>query len=272
MLARRLLAWAAVLLAVVAGLAVLETTTSLTRLDEAVGEVLVFHGRGPEITVLKVLTAPGAEDVRYPILVPIAGFLLWFRRYRLAAFVAVPALLIAPLNRLLKDISDRPRPSYDATTVNAGDWSFPSGHSSGAAVLAGVLLVLLLPHAPPRWRTAVATAALLAAAVIGWTRLALGVHYLSDVVAGLALGTAAVLLAVAAFLAPGARASDQRPSGTGAGQPWMVGGRGRRALRSAARNRSLSSRSSNTSAMPARLSPAESSWAISRSRWTSRWL
>jgi len=212
-LARRLLVWAAVLLAVGAGLAVLATTTGLTEFDEAIGAALVLHGSGPEITVLKVLTAPGAEDVRYPILVPIAGFLLWFRHFRLAAFVAVPALVIAPLNRLLKDLSDRPRPSYAGTTVNAGDWSFPSGHSSGAAVLTGVLLVLLLPHTPGRWRTAVTTAALAGAAAIGWTRLALGVHYLSDVVAGLALGTAAVLLAAAALLAPGAHASDQRPRG-----------------------------------------------------------
>ena len=198
---------AVALLAVVAVFALLETTTGLTTVDEAVGELLVFHGSGPEITVLEVLTAPGAEGVRYPVLMPVAGFLLWYRRFRLAAFVAVPALVISPLTRLLKDISDRPRPSYAGTTVHAGDWSFPSGHSSGAAVLAGVLLVLLLARTPASWRGVITAAAVLGAVVVGWTRLALGVHYLSDVVAGLALGTAVVLLAAAAFLGP--RATDR---------------------------------------------------------------
>lgn len=191
------------LLALVAVLAGLEATQpGLTTADRTVGESLVVRGAGPGITALEILTAPGAEDVRYPILMPLAGFLLWFRRLRLAAFVALPTLLIPPLNRFLKDLADRPRPSYAGTTVTAGDWSFPSGHASGAAVLAGVLLVLVLPHVPRRGRAAAVTVAVLVAALIAWTRLALGVHYLSDVVAGLALGAAAVLLAAAA-LVPG---------------------------------------------------------------------
>jgi len=192
---RRCLLIAAGLLALFAVLAVLESAAALTRVDTAIGEALVVRGNGTEITALQVLTAPGAENVRYPILVPIAGALLCFRQFRLAAFVVLPALLVAPLNRLLKDVFDRPRPSYAGTTVTAGDWSFPSGHASGAAVLAGVLLVLLWPHTAARWRSALAVAATLSAVTIGWTRLALGVHYLSDVVAGLALGAAVVLIA-----------------------------------------------------------------------------
>lgn len=162
--------------------------------DVAVGELLAFHGDGTAIGVLQVLTAPGAENVRYPILVPIAGFLLWLRRWQLVAFVAVPALTISPLTRLLKDLVGRERPSYAGTTVTAADQSFPSGHASGAAVLAGVLLILLWPRTPQRWRMPLAFAAVLSAGLIGWTRLALGVHYLADVVAGLALGAAVVLL------------------------------------------------------------------------------
>lgn len=180
----------------------------LTRIDTAVGQRLVVGGEGPAITALKLLTAPGAEDVRYPILVPVAGALLWWRRWRLAAFAAIPTLVISPLNRWLKDEFERPRPSYAGTTVTAGDWSFPSGHASGGAVLAGVLLVLLLPYVGSRWRRPLIGAAVAGAVVVGWTRLALGVHYLSDVIAGLALGTVVVLLAAAVLLpAPGTRVS-----------------------------------------------------------------
>lgn len=190
-------------LSCIAMLAVLGVLTALVasrqpfilEADNAVGRALVVRGAGTSIDVLQVLTAPGAEDVRYPILMPIAGFLLWFRRWRLAAFVAVSALAVAPPTTLLKEAVGRERPSYAGTSVEAGGMSFPSGHSSGAAVLTGVLLVLLWPRTPRRWRPALAAAAALGAALIGWTRLALGVHYLSDVLGGLALGTAVVLLA-----------------------------------------------------------------------------
>lgn len=207
MLAQRRTGWllgtALALLAVVGLLGWWETGwVGPSTVDTTVGEALVFHGSGPEITGLQVLTAPGAENIRYPVLMPIAGFLLWARRFRWAAFVAVPALVVSPVNRALKDVFDRPRPSYDGTTVTAGDWSFPSGHSSGAAVLAGVLLVLLLPYVAARWRPAFAVAAVSGAVMVAWTRLALGVHYLSDVVAGLALGSAVVLLALVVFRPP----------------------------------------------------------------------
>ena len=209
-----MLLWAAALLAVVAVLALLLVTVpaGLTGFDRAVGSVLVFHGDGSAITVLRVLTAPGTEDIRYPILVTVAGFLLWRRRWRLAAFVAVASLGVAPINRALKSVFERPRPSYPGTTVTAGDWSFPSGHASGAAVLAGVLLVLVWPHVRQHHALVGAVAAL-GAATVAWTRTALGVHYLSDVVAGLALGAAVVLLALVVLdpLRPGT--PEPTPSG-----------------------------------------------------------
>lgn len=208
------------LLMVVALLGWAETMAAqpLTDVDAAVGEALVVTGSGWEITALQVLTAPGAENVRYPLLVPVAGFLLAVRRWRLALFVAVPTLLISPLTRGLKDVFVRPRPSYAGTTVSAGDWSYPSGHSSGAAVLAGVLLLLLLPYAG-RARGWLVGAAVAGALTVGWTRLALGVHYPSDVVAGLALGTASIVLS-ALFLGgrPVPSAADRSPR-TAAGPP-----------------------------------------------------
>jgi len=211
---RRELSWAGALLAVVAVLALLLVTVpaGLTTVDRAVGSLLVFHGDGSAITVLQVLTAPGAEDIRYPILLTVAGFLLWRRRWRLAAFVAVTALGVSPVNRALKADFERPRPSYAGTSVTAGDWSFPSGHASGAAVLTGVLFVLVWPHVRQHRVLAGAVAAL-GAVTIAWTRMALGVHYLSDVVAGLALGGAVVLLALVVFDPLRPRTPDPAPSG-----------------------------------------------------------
>ncbi|MGI8692772.1 MAG: hypothetical protein ACR2JK_07720 [Geodermatophilaceae bacterium] len=99
--------------------------------DNAVGRALVVRGAGTSIDVLQVLTAPGAEDVRYPILMPIGGFLLWFRRWRLAAFVAVSALAVAPPTTLLKEAVGRERPSYAGHPSKPAACRSPAGTPPG---------------------------------------------------------------------------------------------------------------------------------------------
>ncbi len=190
----------AALTAVVIGIGLLVAGGRLDGVDTAVGRPLVWTGDGPHITTLQVLTAPGAENVRIPLLMTITGLLLWQRLVALAAFTAAAALAVAPLTRAIKDLVERPRPSYPGATVTAVDWSWPSGHASGAAVLAGVLLVLLPRYT--RRRRALAVTLVLGAVSVAWTRLALGVHSLSDVLAGLALGTSVVLLTGLILRAP----------------------------------------------------------------------
>lgn len=91
------------------------------------------------------------------------------------------------LTMLLKEIFERARPGYHL--LQAPGYSFPSGHSSISMCLFGSLAYLLYKSAIPRWHKilGIATCGLLILA-IGFSRLYLGVHFPSDVIAGYVAG------------------------------------------------------------------------------------
>jgi len=207
---RRLLIWGTALAALVAILGVLvgQDVRALLDLDLRVSAALCFQGGGSTgVDVLQVLTAPGLSVFRFVLLAPVAILLAVRGRLRVAGFVLLAALVVGPLTGLLKELVARVRPTADDPLVAASGLSFPSGHSSGAATLAGILLVVLWPVLARRYRPWLVGGSVLLPLCVAWTRIALGVHYLSDVVAGLALGTWVVLVSMAVFgLYPGGRA------------------------------------------------------------------
>ncbi|MFI7077055.1 phosphatase PAP2 family protein [Micromonospora sp. NPDC049903] len=120
---------------------------------------------------------------------------------RLAVWVTTTMVLGGLLGPLLKLVVGRPRPDLPEPVALAPGLSFPSGHALNAALAAGVLLVVFLPRTRARSaaRAAVWSAALAIALVTGFSRIALGVHWTSDVVAGWLLGTAVVTATTVAF-------------------------------------------------------------------------
>jgi membrane-associated phospholipid phosphatase len=94
------------------------------------------------------------------------------------------------LNPALKQLFARMRPSHAVNGAVADGFSFPSGHSSGTVVAFGMLAYLGLRLLPQRWHLPVLLAAVLLALSVGVSRIFLRVHYVSDVAAGFASGTA----------------------------------------------------------------------------------
>ena len=135
------------------------------------------------------------------ILTPVFLWLLLSRRPRLAAFLAITAIGSSLLNTLIKWAVDRARPQLpDPVSVAAGT-SFPSGHTQAATVGFGILVLIFLPVIP-RWaRVWFAIAAGIALTLVAFSRIALGVHYLSDVVGAIVIGSAWLLAMTAAFSA-----------------------------------------------------------------------
>lgn len=126
-------------------------------------------------------------------------WLLIRRERALAAYVACAGLGSAALVTGVKALVERPRPVLDEPVSTAPGLSFPSGHSLGSIVTYGVLLLVFLPVVPARWRRATVAATMALVALIGLSRIGLGVHFPSDVAGGWLLGSLWVLVTALAF-------------------------------------------------------------------------
>jgi undecaprenyl-diphosphatase len=121
----------------------------------------------------------------------VLGYLLLSRRFRVACFTAIAVTGGILLSTLLKIGFDRPRPElvpHDTIVYTA---SFPSGHSMMSAVTYLTLAALLTRvHAQPELKAYLLVIAMLITALIGISRVYLGVHWPTDVLAGWAAGAA----------------------------------------------------------------------------------
>jgi undecaprenyl-diphosphatase len=178
------------------GAAVLTGAGPLLRLDRAVSSALyVGDDRSPAVeTLLRVATAPGSSAVRGLVFLPVLAWLVARRRWWTAGWVATTVLLIGPLTTLLKELVGRLRPQYAEGGATYESLAFPSGHASGVATLVTVALLLAWPSLGPPARRWWPAAGVTLAVVVGLTRIWLGVHWPSDVVAGEALGLGWTLL------------------------------------------------------------------------------
>lgn len=122
-----------------------------------------------------------------PLYVALVAGLAHRRLGREALFVVLAAGGSALLNTALKHLFERPRPMLWQTSEVQYSFSFPSGHATACATLACVLVALTWRT---RWRWPVLLAGTTFAVVVGTSRVYLGVHFPSDVVAGWATGMA----------------------------------------------------------------------------------
>jgi undecaprenyl-diphosphatase len=190
---RRALAWAALLAAGAALLCVLQWVTpthdAIQHVDDAWRDLMRSLRWQPAVTAAEVLAFIGGTYCTWVIRAVVIGILLWRRQWlSLGAFVlAVVAseALIGPL----KALYDRPRPPHPLTDTSGA--SFPSGHAVAAAVNAVGIVIVLLPPGHARWSWE--RRAALYAFLMALSRTYLGVHWLSDVVAGALIGTAIAL-------------------------------------------------------------------------------
>ncbi|MEU8785739.1 phosphatase PAP2 family protein [Streptomyces sp. NPDC048637] len=118
----------------------------------------------------------------------------------LGVWVAVTALVGTGLQQVLKAVVGRDRPVWPDPVDSAHYAAFPSGHAMSALVAGALVLWLLrLGGARPLWRRTARTVVVVSVAGVGFTRVYLGVHWLSDVVGGWLLGGALVAAAAAAY-------------------------------------------------------------------------
>ncbi len=122
----------------------------------------------------------------------------WLR----AGLVAFTATSGALLNAALKQVFHRGRPEFATEFIAHHSWSFPSGHAMESLIGYGVMAYLLLEHAgDAMWRRLLVAAVVILIILIATSRVYLGVHYLSDVIAGWLAGGAWLVVCIAAYRA-----------------------------------------------------------------------
>ncbi|WP_240755905.1 diacylglycerol kinase family protein [Nocardioides iriomotensis] len=193
---RAMTVWAVLCAVVVVSLAVLVKLDRLDVVDSDVG-VVAFDWTSAQTWLVGVLLFidHAFGTVAMTVYTAIAAVALWTRKHRRPAYWTVGVMLAASLTTTgLKNLIDRERPVWEQPLHLLQSYSFPSGHSSGIASGAGVAIMLSLILVRRRSvQRAVVFVALTLVLVVGADRVLLGVHNLTDVVAGYAVGVFWVL-------------------------------------------------------------------------------
>ncbi len=177
------------------------------------GLFLFFRGvASPGLDELaQIVSAMGSEVVGL-LLVLLTIYFVIVRRFGAAASLVVVTAGAQLLNDVLKDHFQRARPTELTSIIMAQAWSFPSGHAMVSAAFYLFLIYvgwrLLRGAARWAWAGILATLVLL----IGLARMYLGVHYLTDVVAGYTAGGAWTIAVIAAGRLLALRRRRHRPA------------------------------------------------------------
>ena len=171
----------------------------LTIADVQLSNWLHTHGSASVTTCMLPVTSLGSTVVVSCLAVLFGLYLLWQRQpYWLTAMV-LSVFGGMGVNKLLKFVVHRARPHFNDPILSLTSYSFPSGHTMMATVLYGVLAAFLIARNPRwPWRVLIVAVAGCLILLVGFSRIYLGAHYLSDVLAALAEGLAWLSLCLTA--------------------------------------------------------------------------
>jgi membrane-associated phospholipid phosphatase len=186
----------------VLGIAVHTEGTAANRLDLSVATHLHRSvASSPALAGALRLVSNVFQPNAFRALIVVAAIVLAFRKqaWRLAIWMVVTMAGEALLDVVLKSAFGRARPSFRDPLVHAAGGSFPSGHAFGSFVGCAVVVLVVMPLFNRTGRSLVIAAATLIVLAVGFSRIGLGAHYVTDVLGGWLLGAAWVSLTTAAF-------------------------------------------------------------------------
>lgn len=182
-----------VCLAVFVGLAdAAAENDDIAALDPVVTDWAVAERRSPVTSIAWFVTHAGGTLGLTLLTLLVTGVLLLRRRRTEAAVLLAAMMGSSFLTVLLKLVFGRARPSVDLLLgAPSASYSFPSGHSLNTTVFVGALAgFVAVSAAPLRRKAAAGLAAVVVAGLVGMSRIYLAYHWLTDVLAGWALGVA----------------------------------------------------------------------------------
>lgn len=160
----------------------------LVQIDQTVSQWLHAHTE-PSFTLAMLLLSLAGYQLVVVASLGLAAYLVW-RHHRAELIMLVISVGGGTLlNLLLKDLVGRQRPIWTHPLLLLTDPSFPSGHAMASTLFYGLLAYLIARHSSS-WRSGViaCVTAIVLILLVGFSRMYLGVHYLSDVLGGYAAG------------------------------------------------------------------------------------
>jgi len=172
----------------------------LQRVDRDVHDWAIDTRTPVSTSFLTVLTIIGTPVGLGLLLVIVSGVLVLRRRWRWAAYLVITCGVGGLLNLQLKAYFARARPDVAEALRDAHGYSFPSGHAMGSTIVFGALAYLAFRFLP-KWRPRAAALAFCVTMTlaISASRIYLGVHWISDIAAGIAAGVIWVAFATVAY-------------------------------------------------------------------------
>src|SRR5713101_4227944 len=176
----------------------LATINPLATTDHEVATWFHAHLTNTLVSVLRAFTDFGAAESIGVVLFCLVLFFIWKRWWPslVTLIVAVPGGML--LNEWVKILVHRHRPFVDGPFVDWSGYSFASGHTIAATLLYGQLALFILPAMKARhWRWLTVSSAALLVGLVGFSRIALGAHFLTDVLAAVIFGIIWLMLCMA---------------------------------------------------------------------------
>jgi len=175
------------------------THDALTRGDAAINAWMDSHNTELGETIFTWVSYIGAPVLAVTVAISLLGFARrhdWFHVWAVALVTGGGLVL----STILKLVFHRARPLSAAEFMTHPSYSFPSGHAMNSMIAYGFLLVLLLDHVHERGRrVALILGGIAVIAAIGFSRVYLGVHFLTDVVGGWLAGAAWLIVGIAGY-------------------------------------------------------------------------
>lgn len=167
----------------------------LDRLDRAVELAIHRLDARPPDVVMKAAAAIGADRVLLPAVAVVVALAIRMRQRAVAVILVIDTIAVIAAYSLLKGMFSRERPRlFDKIALPTG-YSFPSGHAMSAVGIYGVIAAALIALYP-RARRPVIAAAIALIAMVGLSRIYLGVHWPSDVIGGFLAGVPPLVVSV----------------------------------------------------------------------------
>lgn len=186
-----LVGWAVILLSVI--------TENISSFDDII-RIPIYGLRNEDVTIfMKAITLMGNWEVVIAICLMLLILKKTIKTYGIPIVCGTIAVTI--INNIIKVIVKRPRPDDIVHLVLEHSYSFPSGHSITSMFLYGMMIYLIYNNMQSsRYRTFAIIALLIPALGVGVSRIYLGVHYPSDVLAGWLLGIVVIASIVICLL------------------------------------------------------------------------